>query len=43
MYQKQDEAYLKAMQEMQELMKRPQGMENWFESKRQEFDVLPEG
>ncbi len=42
MHQKEDAAHLKAMQEMQELMKRPQGMENWFESKRQEFDALPE-
>ena len=42
MHQKQDAAHLKAMQEMQELMKPPQGMESWFESKRQEFDALPE-
>lgn len=42
MYQKQDEAHLKAMQEMQELMKKPEKMNDWFESKRKEFEALPE-
>ena len=39
MYQKQDAAHLKAMQE---LMKNPQGMNEWYESKRKEFEALPE-
>ena len=30
------------MKEMQELMKKPEDMETWFQSKRQEFDSLPE-
>jgi hypothetical protein len=42
MFQKEDGPHLKAMNEMQELMKSPDGMENWFESKREEFDALPE-
>jgi len=41
MFQKQDEAHLKAMSKMQELMKAPGEMEKWFESKRKEFDTLP--
>ncbi len=42
MYQSQDAAHLEAMQKMQELMKNPEEMNKWFESKRQEFDSLPE-
>lgn len=42
MYQQQDAAHLEAMQKMQELMKNPEAMEAWFESKRQEFEALPE-
>ena len=42
MYQKQDPLHLAAMQEMQELMKNPSDMNDWFESKRKEFDALPE-
>jgi len=41
MFQKQDEAHLIAMSKMQELMKEPGEMEKWFESKRKEFDALP--
>jgi len=41
MHQKQDSAHLEAMQEMQALMQKPQDMEKWFESKRQEFEALP--
>jgi hypothetical protein len=43
MFQKSDEAHLKAMDEMQDLMKNPDAMKEWFESKRKEFDALPEG
>ena len=42
MFQKGDEAHLKAMKEMQELMKTPEAMKEWFETKRKEFDALPE-
>jgi len=42
MFQKGDEAHLKAMNEMQELMKSPEAMKNWFEDKRREFDELPD-
>jgi len=40
MFQKGDEAHLNAMNEMQELMKSPETMKNWFEDKRKEFDAL---
>ncbi len=40
MFQKGDQAHLKAMNEMQELMKSPEAMKNWFEGKRREFDAL---
>jgi len=42
MFQKKDEAHLKAMREMQELMKNPEAMRAWFENKKNEFDALPE-
>lgn len=42
MYQKGEEVHLKAMNEMQELMKSPNAMNEWFESKRKEFESLPE-
>lgn len=42
MYQRQDPAHLGAMQKMQELMGKPEEMNKWFESKRQEFKDLPE-
>ena len=42
MYQTGDEAHLKAMQEMQELMKSPDAMNEWIESKRKEFEALPD-
>jgi hypothetical protein len=42
MSQKKDEAHLKAMNEMQELMKEPEAMKSWFENKKKEFDALPE-
>lgn len=42
MFHKKDEAHLKAMAEMTELMKNPAVMQEWFESKRKEFDALPE-
>ena len=42
MFQKGDESHLAAMQEMQDLMKSPEAMANWFEKKRDEFNSLPE-
>jgi hypothetical protein len=41
MFQKKDAAHLKAMNDMQELMKKPEAMKEWFESKRKEFGALP--
>ena len=41
MYKVSDEAHLKAMQEMQTLMKSPEAMAEWMEGKRNEFDALP--
>jgi len=42
MHQKNDAAHLKAMQEMGALMKTPDEMNKWFESKRKEFEALPD-
>ena len=42
MHQQQDAAHLDAMSQMQELMKDPEEMQKWFESKRAEFEALPE-
>jgi len=42
MFKKQDEAHLNAMSKMQKLMKAPDDMEKWFESKRKEFEALSE-
>ena len=41
-YQAGDEGHLKAMNDMQELMKSPEAMKTWFESKSREFESLPE-
>jgi hypothetical protein len=42
MFQKNDETHLKAMNEMRQLMQKPDAMSEWFASKRKEFDALPE-
>ena len=42
MFQKNDKAHLKAMEEIQALMKKPEAMKEWFENKRKEFEALPE-
>ncbi len=42
MFQKRDVAHLKAINEMQELIKIPNAMADWFETKRKEFNALPE-
>ena len=40
MFQKGDDAHLKAMEEMKELMKKPSAMVEWIESKQKEFEAL---
>ncbi len=42
MFQEKDAEHLKAMDEMRELMGTPEAMKDWFESKKKEFDELPE-
>lgn len=42
MFQKGDEAHLKAMDEMQTLMLTPKDMNEWIENKRKEFENLPD-
>lgn len=42
MHEQQDAAHLAAMSKMSELMKNPEEMAAWFESKRQDFSGLPE-
>ena len=42
MHKAQVAAQFEAMQEMQALMKNPDDMESWFESKMQEFESLAE-
>ena len=42
MFQMGDEEHLKAMNEMQELMKSPEAMKEWFDNKSREFESLPE-
>lgn len=42
MYQQKDETHMRAMQEMGELMNDPEAMTKWMESKRKEFEALPE-
>ncbi|WP_424963736.1 DUF1059 domain-containing protein [Ekhidna sp.] len=41
MFQKGDQAHLDAMQKMKQLMNSPAEMKAWFESKRKEFEALP--
>jgi hypothetical protein len=40
MFQKGDKPHLEAMNNMQELMKTPLAMKDWFDNKRKEFDAL---
>jgi hypothetical protein len=42
MFQKGDREHMEAMQKMQELMKSPEAMNEWFENKRKEFGDLPQ-
>ena len=40
MVQNNDAAHLKAMNDMRELMQTPDAMADWFETKKNEFDML---
>ena len=42
MFQIKDDSHLKAMNEIQELMQKPDAMKDWFEKKKKEFDARPE-
>ena len=42
MFEKGDEAHLKAMEDMRELMKDQDAFKEWFEKKKKEFDALPD-
>lgn len=42
MFQKQDSDHLEAMSAMQEMMKKPEKMQEWFDSKRKMFECLNE-
>lgn len=42
MFQKQDVLHLNAMNEIKEMMQKPELMKAWFDSKKSEFDSLPE-
>ena len=42
MFKEQDQAHLKAMEEMKKLMEDPQAIEAWFEGKKKEFENLPD-
>lgn len=41
MFQAGDEAHLNVMKDMKDLMQKPGAMEEWFDSKRKEFNELP--
>lgn len=42
MHKKKDAAHLEAMSAMGKLMKNPADMEKWFETRRKEFESLPQ-
>ncbi len=41
LFQKGDAAHLEAMKKMQATLKSPEAMNAWFETKREEFNALP--
>ena len=41
MFKMGDEKHLKAMNDMQVMMKTPDAMKAWFDGKRKEFEALP--
>jgi predicted component of type VI protein secretion system len=42
MFEKGDKAHLEAMNKMKTLMQQPNGIQEWFEEKRKQFEALPE-
>ena len=42
MFQQSDNDHLEAMNAMKTLMKTPDDMKEWFETKRKEFEALPD-
>lgn len=42
MFQEHDGAHIRAMEEMMEMTKNPDQMKNWHESRKKEFDSLPD-
>jgi len=42
MFEQGDEAHKQAMQKMMQMMQSPDAMNEWMESKRKEFEALPE-
>lgn len=42
MFQKQDKEHLEAMSRIQQMMKNPEAMNEWFDNKKKEFELLPE-
>ncbi|GLS90230.1 hypothetical protein GCM10007916_12970 [Psychromonas marina] len=42
MFEKQDPVHLEAMANIQQMMQQPHAMQKWFETKKSEFDALPE-
>lgn len=42
MFQQNDEAHLKAMREMRSKMNGPESFQKWMDSKRKEFEDLPD-
>lgn len=42
MFQKKDKAHLESMNEIQKMMQTPEGMKNWFENKKKQFEELLE-
>lgn len=43
MFRQKDAAHLEAMGKMQDLMKSPESMQQWFSQKKKEFEALPNG
>lgn len=41
MFEKGDQAHLEARNKMKIMMKNPEAMQRWFETKRLEFEALP--
>ena len=42
MFQNQDKDHLEAMNKIQAIMKQPETMKEWFETKKKEFEALSE-